>query len=131
LSATNQIHVGNRDFDDRRDLTLKVSDKKKGKCNFCEQEGHWARECSVVARHKKFQKDKKSAKYTKDNKVVITIDDDEEPSVFCFEEIMAAKQSKQLPNDILCDNQASASIFHNSKLVSNIRKAERGKLFEV
>lgn len=30
LSATNQIHVGNRDFDDRRDLTLKVSDKKKG-----------------------------------------------------------------------------------------------------
>ena len=30
LSATNQIHVGNRDFDDRRDLTLKVSDKRKG-----------------------------------------------------------------------------------------------------
>ena len=30
LSATNQIHVGNRDFDDRRDLTLKVSDRRKG-----------------------------------------------------------------------------------------------------
>ena len=30
LSATNQMHVGNRDFDDRRDLTLKVSDKRKG-----------------------------------------------------------------------------------------------------
>lgn len=30
LSATNQIHVGNREYDDRRDLTLKVSDKKKG-----------------------------------------------------------------------------------------------------
>jgi len=32
----------------------------------------------------------------------------------------AAKQSNQLhPNDILCDNQASVSIFHNSKLFSN------------
>lgn len=34
LSATNQMHVGNRDFDDRRDLTLKVSDKRKGDHNY-------------------------------------------------------------------------------------------------
>jgi len=87
---------------------------------------HWARECPEVVRYKKFQKDKKSTKDSKDKKIVITIDNDEEPSVFCFEEIMAAKQSKQLhPNDILCDNQASFSIFHNRKLVSNIRKAKR------
>ena len=54
------------------------------------------------------------------------MDDDEEPSVFYYEEIMAAKESKQLHlNDILCDNQASARIFHNYNLVSNIRKAEK------
>lgn len=39
---------------------------------------------------------------------------------------MEEKQTKQLhPNDILCDNQASVSIFLNKDLVSNIRNADK------
>ena len=30
VSATNQVMIGKRDSDDRRDLTLKVSEKHKG-----------------------------------------------------------------------------------------------------
>ena len=39
---------------------------------------------------------------------------------------MEEKQTKQFhPNDILCDNQASVSIFLNKDLVSNIRNADK------
>ena len=70
----------------------------------------------------KYKKGKQSSRDSNDKKkVMVVVDEDKEPSVFCFKEIMAANQLH--PYDILCNNQASVSIFHNKDLVFNIRKA--------
>ena len=57
----------------------------------------------MIAKYKRFQKDKQSTRECNDNKkVVVVVDEKEEPSVFCFKEIMAAKKSNpRHPYDIL------------------------------
>ena len=67
-----------------------ATDKKTGKCNVCDQEGHWARGCPVIEKYKKFHKDKQSTRESNDKKeVVVVADEEEEPSLFCFKEIVS------------------------------------------
>ena len=51
-------HVQQEDTSKKPEKVAVATDKKTGKCNVCDQESHWARGCPVIAKYKKFQKDK-------------------------------------------------------------------------
>jgi hypothetical protein len=62
-----------------------------------------------------------------DTKAMTTIKDSDEEYGFCVtkEEIVASTNSSGLHDyDILCDNQASISIFHKKNILKNIHNIE-------
>jgi hypothetical protein len=63
---------------------------------------------------------------TKDNVTLTAFDNDEELIYMTLAQITAAVGRTGLNEwDILCDNQASVSIFHNAHLLSNGRKSKK------
>ena len=119
-----------------RKLDSKSEKTSEDKCWFCEKPGHRRYECEELKKAYKAL-DKKGNKET----VILTMGSTEEdeddfefgfvindepnmPTVYYSKEVQRHANSLD-PFDILCDNQATVSVFHQTSYLKNIRQADR------
>ena len=87
-------------------------------CFFCREPGHKRDDCPMLKKAAKVLKKMESGGEE------TAVYADESPVFLVTDAVLAASRAKFLgPNDVLCDNEASVSIFHNRSLLTNIRPA--------
>jgi hypothetical protein len=102
--------------------------KSKVKCYFCNNKGHIKTDCPVLKKAlKELQKQSAGGAQVTTAAAAMADDGDDDQLAFVTnEELVAAAKQKVLgPRDILCDNEASISIFHNKELLKNLRKSDQ------
>jgi hypothetical protein len=100
-----------------KELSKPASNASATKCHFCNQNGHWKKDCPLLAKAaKELARDKRSKDSHEDMVNLLFTDED----AYVINADTSLKES-----DILCDNQATVSIFKNENLLKNIRKSDR------
>lgn len=99
----------------------KKDDKGTMICTLCGQKGHWCSKCPMLAQAREFLGAR--VQHTTGDE-----DDeaDEDGVILCITaDILtgSAESSNLNPWEILLDNQATVSVFHNKRLLQNIRRA--------
>jgi len=102
-------------------------------CYQCKQLGHYRNKCPLLAEAEKYLNKTKKSKTDKAKKQVTVAksvkstrnNDSDDELVFVTQEIALASRKSLLDEyDILCDNQATISIFRNRNVSVNITKTD-------